>query len=134
PGCTVITATPVNGGTPTFSWYADGVLDASSTSSILSLCSPPLTTGMHQIDCYMNSSLQCANPFQVSSTINIFVLICTSTDEINSNSSWSIFPNPVHSICTLQTSQQSSVDAAATIFNPMGEKIMEQKISSKKTE
>ena len=132
PGCTTFNATYVNGGSPDFTWYVDGVPDLSSSVSSFIYC--PLTQGTHIVFCVMNSSAVCANPNQVNSnTFMVTALICTGNEEKTPVSSLLISPNPGEGIFSISF-KSSPHCAYLTAADAFGEIIYEQKVSEAKAE
>jgi len=76
----VFTATPVDAGNPSYTWYVDNILDASSVTSNLNYTSP--APGTHSIFCIAHSSQACDamppvnNPDATSNIIIEQVNIC----------------------------------------------------------
>jgi hypothetical protein len=76
----VFTAVPFDAGTPTYTWYVDGIPDLSSTTAIFNYI--PLTIGVHVIYCIAHSNQACdaqppiSNPDGYSNTIIVNVDPC----------------------------------------------------------
>ncbi|MDX2002311.1 MAG: CUB domain-containing protein [Chitinophagales bacterium] len=83
------TASPVNGGTPSYQWQVDNQNVGSNTST---LSSGTLVAGQ-EVQVIMTSSLSCVtNPTVTSNVIEVDV--CNGIAGVDKNIDWSLYPNP----------------------------------------
>ncbi len=84
------TATPTNGGTPSYQWKLNGNNVGTNSSTYTNAA---LTNG-DQVSCVMTSSLACASPTTATSNIITMAVTATVTPSV------SIAANPGNTICT----------------------------------
>lgn len=103
-----LTATPTNGGSPTYYWYVNGAQVGSGTSSTFNYSTASLAAGSHSAYVIMGTTLTCVTATQATSATQSFT--------VNAKASYTVSLNGPAVIC----SSSPSATFYANVSNGLG--------------